>query len=85
MASATVKLFASLAEYLPPGAKDHATKIALSSNDATIMSTLEALRVPQEKCHLVLLNGIFVSPSERPGCTISDGDTIAVWPPVAGG
>jgi molybdopterin converting factor small subunit len=33
----------------------------------------------------VLLNGIFVPPSRRPAAPLSDGDTIAIWPPVAGG
>jgi sulfur carrier protein ThiS len=38
-----------------------------------------------EKCHLVLVNGIFVSPSARANTRIGEGDTLAVWPPVAGG
>lgn len=84
MAQVTVKLFASLGDYLPSGAKEHATSLDLGE-DATIMRALEILKVPQEQCHLVLLNGIFVPPSKRLGANISEGDTIAVWPPVAGG
>ena len=85
MANATVKLFASLAEYLPPQAKNNAVQIEVPNGEVTISSTLAALKVPPEKCHLVLVNGIFVSPSARPNHAIKDGDTIAVWPPVAGG
>ena len=85
MANATLKLFASLAEYLPPGARKNAIAITLPTEDATIAAALAELNVPKERCHLVLLNGIFVSPSERATCAVRDGDTIAAWPPVAGG
>ena len=86
MASATIKLFASLGDYLPPDAKDNAAEISVPADgDATITSVLTMMKVPMEKCHLVLVNGIFVSPSARAGHAIKDGDTLAVWPPVAGG
>lgn len=85
MGHATVKLFASLSVYLPPDSKENATRIALPADGTTIASTLGKLGVPMEKCHLVLVNGIFVSPSERSRTTIEDGDTLAAWPPVAGG
>ncbi len=85
MAQATVKLFASLSDYLPPDAKANATAIALPADGVTIQETLAQLKVPAEKCHLVLVNGIFVSPSARDSTLIQDGDTLAVWPPVAGG
>jgi sulfur carrier protein ThiS len=55
------------------------------SDSPTIGSALAQLNVPKEACHLVLLNGHFVSPSQRTTCAVDDGDTIAVWPPVAGG
>ena len=84
MAQATVKLFASLGSYLPPGAKDNAIKLTLPDS-STIGSTLAQLNVPKEACHLVLLNGHFVAPSRRANHVVGDGDTIAVWPPVAGG
>lgn len=84
MAQATIKLFASLSEYLPAGAKDNTIRLSIAET-ATIGSTLAELHVPRERCHLVLLNGIFVSPSARADCGIKDGDTVAVWPPVAGG
>ena len=85
MARATVKLFASLSDYLPPDARENATQVALPQNGATITTILGKFGVPMEKCHLVLVNGIFVSPSARDSTRIQDGDTLAVWPPVAGG
>ena len=85
MARATLKLFASLSDYLPPDAVENATHVVLPPNGATISSVLGKFGVPTEKCHLVLLNGVFVSPSQRPNTEVADGDTIEAWPPVAGG
>ena len=42
-------------------------------------------QVRKSSADLVLVNGIFVSPSQRAETQVSDGDTIAAWPPVAGG
>lgn len=81
---ATLKLYASLMTYLPADAKDQSVQVPLGQN-ATIGEMLAALRVPQEKCHLVLVNGVFVPPSARATQCLKDGDTLAVWPPVAGG
>ena len=84
MAEATVKLYASLGEFLPPTAKKNTVVVPLP-DAATIAMMLESMNVPKERCHLVLLNGEFVPPSARPETALKDGDTIAVWPPVAGG
>jgi molybdopterin converting factor small subunit len=35
--------------------------------------------------HLVLLNGVYLSLTEREKALFKDGDTLSVWPPVAGG
>ncbi len=84
MAEITLKLFASLGEFLPAGAENNATQVALAEA-GTIGAAINRFRVPPEKCHLVLHNGIFVPPSQRAGTALSDGDTVAIWPPVAGG
>jgi sulfur carrier protein ThiS len=41
--------------------------------------------VPPESAHLVLKNGFYVAPDQRAQERLSDGDVVAVWPPVAGG
>lgn len=84
MVNITVKLFASLGEYLPPEAKDNAIMIALPK-DGTVGAAIDELKVPSERCHLVLLNGVFVPPGRRASAALADGDTVAIWPPVAGG
>lgn len=80
----TVKLFASLAEYLPAGAQRNATEIEVPDG-ASVQDILERLDVPEEKTHLVVCNGVYVPHSLRTSETLSAGDTLALWPPVAGG
>ena len=83
-----IKLFALLDKYIPEG-----TAIGPTGNEAdldvadgaTISSVFDHLALPNEFCHLVLVNGIFIPPSERPGHALVEGDHLAVWPPVAGG
>ena len=84
MTKATIKLFASLSEHLPPGAKQNAIEVRLA-NGTTIGAALADLQVPEALCHLVLLNGIFVPPARRQTTAIAEGDVVSVWPPVAGG
>ena len=79
-----LKLYASLGEYLPPGARANAAKIEVEEA-MTPNALIDRYRVPREQAHLVLLNGQFVPPEQRDQALIGDGDTLAVWPPVAGG
>ncbi|MCP5368087.1 MAG: MoaD/ThiS family protein [Hyphomicrobiales bacterium] len=80
----TVKLYAMLGQYLPAGAKDNTVTLDAEA-DATPASLVARLGVPAEQCHLVLVNGVYVAPSERGARALADGDTLAIWPPVAGG
>ena len=79
-----VKLYAMLDKYLPPGSCDNqaATEVA---EGASVGRVLAGFGLPPEMCHLVLVNGVFVPPSERMTHALKDGDHLAVWPPVAGG
>jgi sulfur carrier protein ThiS len=31
------------------------------------------------------VNGVFIPPDARATTSLKDGDTLAVWPPIAGG
>ena len=84
MTKATIKLFASLSDFLPAGAKYNAVEVRLEDG-TTIAAALADMNVPEGMCHLVLLNGIFVPPGQRAGTAIGEGDVLSVWPPVAGG
>ena len=46
---------------------------------------IDRYNVPREMAHLVLLNGVYIKPEDRDKAVFNDGDTLAIWPPVAGG
>ncbi len=81
----TLKLYASLGAYLPKDAdKQRGTRLDIDPQE-TARGVLARYQVPEDKAHLVLLNGIYLSPAQRNRPAFKDGDTLAVWPPVAGG
>ncbi|MFQ5619496.1 MAG: MoaD/ThiS family protein [Rhodospirillales bacterium] len=80
----TVKLFALLGRYLPPGAADNQAALEVADG-ATPATVIDSLNLPREYCHLVLVNGYYVEPSQRESLALEDNDVLAIWPPVAGG
>ncbi len=80
----TFKLYAALSEYLPPGAHNNAITVDVP-DDATVDAVIDRFHVPRELTHLVLINGVFCAPEARAGKTLAPGDTLAIWPPIAGG
>ncbi|MCP4993468.1 MAG: MoaD/ThiS family protein [Gammaproteobacteria bacterium] len=77
------KLYASLTGYLPAGAEGHVADLDVDQPISPVQ-LLEQYNVPLADVHLVLINGVFVPPSERQKPLI-EGDELAVWPAVAGG
>ena len=81
----TLKLFASLTDYLPPHARlDNQVELDVAP-DATISTIIEPLGMPPKLVHLVLVNGVYVAPEQRLTRTLIEGDVLAIWPPIAGG
>lgn len=80
----TFKLYATLSDYLPEDADNHAVKLDVGEN-TTALQIIDQFKVPREMAHLVLLNGIYLNPEERSTRFFNEGDTLAIWPPVAGG
>jgi molybdopterin synthase sulfur carrier subunit len=80
----TLKLYAGLSQYLPEDSEKHHVRLDISSSDSAF-SIFEKFNVPKESAHLVLLNGVYLEPEERAKPNFKEGDTLAVWPPVAGG
>jgi len=81
----TFKLFASLQDYLPVEAKAK-NALALDLPDGTTVGqVIERFGLPPKSCHLVLIDGHFVPPAERASRPLQDGNTLAIWPPIAGG
>lgn len=80
----TLKLYATLADYLPPGSQENRIEIDVPE-DETIAAILRQYRLPPQLTHLVLVNGLFIPRDARPQRTLQAGDHLAVWPPIAGG
>jgi sulfur carrier protein ThiS len=81
----TLKLYATLSDYLPPEARStNQTELDISP-DLTIGQIIERCRLPAQKVHLVLVNGVYVEREQRATRTLQEGDALAMWPPIAGG
>lgn len=81
----TFKLFASLTDYLPVEAR-YTNVLELDvAPDASISQIVEPYGLPPKLVHLVLINGKYIEPEKRLTQTLSEGDVLAIWPPIAGG
>jgi len=81
----TLKLYASLSDYLPIEARKlNALELELAFG-TTITQVIERQNLPPKSCHLVLIDGVFVPPAERAKRALAEGETLAIWPPIAGG
>lgn len=80
----TLKLYATLGEYLPPGQQHNAIGIDIDG-ETSIAEIIERFRLPEKLVHLVLVNGVYIAPAARAERVLRDGDVLAIWPPVAGG
>ena len=81
----TFKLFATLTDYLPAEAR-RSNQVTLDvTQDTSISQIIEPFGLPPKLVHLVLVNGNYVPPEDRLSRTLKDGDTLAIWPPIAGG
>jgi len=85
----TLKLFATLSDYLPAEANGKArvyNEIPIEvAESATVQVVIDQFHLPSGMVHLVLVNGIFIPRSARATHALQSGDALAVWPPIAGG
>jgi sulfur carrier protein ThiS len=81
----TLKLFASLTDYLPVASK-YTNIVEIEVPDgSTIVQVTEPYRLPEKLVHLVLVNGHYIAPEQRAAKVLLEGDVLAIWPPIAGG
>lgn len=80
----TLKLFATLGDYLPAGSRYNQIELDLAEG-RTVADLIAQHQLPDKLVHLVLVNGVYISPLERGTKSLQDGDALAIWPPIAGG
>ena len=81
----TLKLFASLASYLPPHKKSGIEADIEVPEGSTIGDMIELYKNPSKSAHLVMVNGFYIKPEERNQYVLKADDALAICPPVAGG
>jgi molybdopterin converting factor small subunit len=75
-----VALYATLSQYLPPGAQNRKAVIGIRDG-ATVRDVMTQLGIPQDLPNILLVNG-----RRAPEDTVlTDGETLSVFPPLAGG
>ncbi len=81
----TLKLFATLTDYLPAHARvGNQIDLDVAETD-TIHDILAPFALPPKLVHLVLVNGHYIAPEVRGTTCLKEGDALAIWPPIAGG
>ncbi len=81
----TLKLFASLASYLPPNKKNGIEADVVVSDGSTIGDMISLYGIPSKSAHLVMVNGVYIKPDQRDRHVLKENDALAICPPVAGG
>jgi molybdopterin converting factor small subunit len=77
-----IKLFATLRKHLPPNADGSSATIEVADG-LTVGGLIEHLKIPKELAQLVLVNGVNIEGDYAR--TLEEGDTVSIFPPVAGG
>jgi molybdopterin converting factor small subunit len=70
-----IKLFASLQKFMP-----NAEKVELDDN-CTVLDLLEKIGINSSEVAITLVNGRHVDLDQR----LHEGETVAIFPPIAGG
>ncbi len=75
-----IALYASLTQYLPAGAENR--KAVITARDgATAREVMSQLSIPHDHPNILLVNG----KQANPDTVLKDGESLAVFPPLAGG
>jgi molybdopterin converting factor small subunit len=75
-----LRLFAHLADYLPPDADGDGVTLELPDG-ALISDVLATLHIPERVPFLSVVNGHEVEASQ----SLHDGDELTIFPPLSGG
>jgi molybdopterin converting factor small subunit len=75
-----LRLFATLARYLPSDADGDGVTLALAVG-ATLADALAPLGIPPSEEYVAVVNGVHVDLDAR----LADGDEVTLFPPLSGG
>ena len=75
----SVKLFATLKKYLPPGSEE-GMLLTLPAG-STVLDVIETLKIPHEQATMLVAGDTYVEKSTL----LSDGLQLNIFPPLAGG
>lgn len=75
----TLKLYASLRDLT--GADTNGTCRVNLPHHAAVQDVLSQFRIPDDTPKIILINGVQKGASDR----LRDGDTLSIFPPIAGG
>ncbi len=75
----TVKLFAALKKFLPPGSENGVTlKLSMGS---TVQDAIDALGIPSDHAGMLVCKNEYIEAE----ALLSDGQELSIFPPLAGG
>jgi len=74
-----IQLFATLQSYLVQGSKG--TQVLNVPEGASVLQVLNQLKIPKEIPKIILINGL----QKKVEDVLREGDTVSVFPPIAGG
>lgn len=75
-----IRLFANLAELLPPRSKNKRAKIDVPEG-STVQYLLDNLKIPDNITNVIMVNGAHKSKDIK----LNEGDVVSIIPPVTGG
>ena len=85
----TLKLFATLGDHVPSeveGQRRAGNEWTVEVPDGTsVQEVIDRFNLPSPLVHLVLVNGVTISPRACAGHVLNADDEVAIWPPIGGG
>lgn len=80
----TLRLFATLRAYSPPGAKNGEIEYEVAEG-TTPHDVIEQLGIPRKIASLVMIDGHHQTKAQVEERALSEGETLSIAPPIAGG
>jgi molybdopterin converting factor small subunit len=75
----SVKLFATLKKYLPPGSEE-GTSVKLPTG-STVLDVIDALKIPRDHAGMLVAGDTYVEKETL----LTEGLQLSIFPPLAGG